>query len=205
MQLGTKTNFYMIKVSTAKIDNDIYTLTHYFNTTECYDTVKQYNDLYWKTAPKTNSIENYQFGEDAKPWSLGPLLLNNGFENGYTILSINDKPWAFAGIRKHTDNIALALTRLFCFFTVKPISYGVILPFHLDIAKEYGYKKARVTFNEYNIHLYNTWIVKEFNRNKKNKRKNIMYESNDRIISTHKYLGEMMLNGTKQTVVEWDL
>ena len=187
------------------IDGIDYTIVHYYDGKECYELVKKYSNKYWEIAGKNQSKENYMFDEDAKPWSLGPMLQHNEFALGYSVLSINDKPWAFAGIRKHTDNIALALTRLFCFFTVKPISYGLILPFHLDIAREHGYKKAWVTFNEYNIHLYNTWVVKEFNNNKKHKRNNLMYEGNDKMVSTHKYLGEMMLNGTKQTVIEWDL
>jgi hypothetical protein len=133
------------------------------------------------------------------------MLLNNGFEHGYSVLSINDKPWAFAGVRKYTDDIALVLARLFCFHTVKPISYGLMLPFHLKIARQQGYKKAWTTFNAYNIHLYNTWIVKEFNNNKKHKRNNVMYEENDKMISTSKCIGEVMVNNTKQTVIEWDL
>jgi hypothetical protein len=190
---------------TKIIGSATYTINHYDDGEECYHIVKEEAEKYWATAGKNNSIENYQFGEDAKPWSLGPMLLNNGFAHGYSILAVNDKAWAFAGVRKHTDDIALVLARLFCFFTVKPMSYGLLLPFHLEIAKEHGYKKAWTTFNSYNVHLYNTWIVKEFNSNKKHKRNNIMYEENDRLISTSKFLGEVTLNNTKQTVIEWSL
>jgi hypothetical protein len=195
----------MTQTRTETIDNKTYSLIHYYDGNECYDTVKECSERFWKSAPKTDSIENYQFGADAKSWSLGPMLLNNGFEHGYSVLSINDKPWAFAGVRKYTDDIALVLARLFCFHTVKPISYGLMLPFHLKIARQQGYKKAWTTFNAYNIHLYNTWIVKEFNNNKKHKRNNVMYEENDKMISTSKCIGEVMVNNTKQTVIEWDL
>jgi hypothetical protein len=194
-----------MKSVTTTIGSATYTISHYYDGQECYHIVKDSAEKYWAGAGKNYSIENYQFGEDAKPWSLGPLLLNNGFEHGYSVLSINDKPWAFAGVRKHTDDVALVMARLFCFFTVKPVSYGLLLPFHLEIAREHGYKKAWTSFNSYNIHLYNTWIVKEFNNKKTHKRNNIMYEQNDRMISTSKSLGEIMLNNTKQTVVEWDL
>lgn len=194
-----------MKSVTKTIGSATYTIDHYDNCQECYHIVKDAAETYWANAGKNYSIENYQFGEDAKPWSLGPMLLNDGFVHGYSVLSINGKPWAFAGVRKHDDDTALVLARLFCFFTVKPISYGVLLPFHLEIAKENGYKKAWTTLNAYNIHLYNTWMVKEFNSNKKHKRNNIMYEENDRMISTSKSLGEIMLNNTKQTVIEWTL
>jgi hypothetical protein len=190
---------------TNLIGSDVYTIKHYNDGEECYQLVKDSTEKYWLNAGKNYSIENYQFGEDAKPWSLGPMLLNKGFAHGYSVLSINDKPWAFAGVRKHTNDIALVLARLLCFYTIKPISYGLLLPFHLEIAKASGYKKAWTTFNDYNIHLYNTWIVKEFNVNKKHKRNNIMYEQNDRMISTSKCLGEITFNNTKQTVIEWDL
>ena len=194
-----------MKSDTITIGSAIYTISHHYDGQECYHIVKESAEKYWATAGKNYSIENYQFNADAKPWSLGPMLLNNGFEHGYSVLSINDKPWAFAGIRKHNDDVALVMARLFCFFTVKPVSYGLMLPFHLKIARQQGYKKAWTTFNEYNIHLYNTWIVKEFNNNKKHKRNNIMYEQNDRMISTSRCLGEIMVNNTKQTVIEWDL
>lgn len=194
-----------MKSVTKTIGSATYTIDHYDNGRECYSIVKEAAEKYWANAGKNYSIENYQFGEDAKSWSLGPMLLNDGFAHGYSVLSINNKPWAFAGVRKHTDDIALVLARLFCFYTIKPVSYGLLLPFHLEIAKEHGYKKAWTTFNAYNIHLYNTWIVKEFNSNKKHKRNNIMYEENDRMISTSKSLGEIMLNNTMQTVVEWNL
>lgn len=194
-----------MKSVTKIIGSSTYTIDHYYNGKECYPIVKRAAVEYWQNSMDKPSSENYLFGRDAESWSLGPMLLHDSFTNGYTVLSIDGVPRAFAGVRKHTDDIAFALTRLFCFFTVKPISYGLILPFHLEIAKEHGYKKAWVTFNEYNIHLYNTWVVKEFNSDKKHKRNNLMYEENDRMVSTHKYLGEMMLNGTKQTVIEWDL
>lgn len=194
-----------MKSVTNTIGSDTYTITHYDDGKECYHIAKDAATKFWSSASKKDSIENYRFDENANPWSLGPMLLNNGFELGYTILSINDEPWALSGIRKHTNDIALVLARLFCFHTVKPISYGLMLPLQLEIAKEYGCKKAWTTFNEYNIHLYNTWVVKEFKKNKQHKRNNIMYEGNDRMVSTHKFLGEIMLNNTKQTVIEWTL
>ena len=32
-----------------------------------------------------------------------------------------------------------------------------------------------------------------------------MYEENDKMISTSKCLGELIVNNSKQTVIEWDL
>jgi hypothetical protein len=187
------------------IDGKTYELTHYFNSADCYDLVKIHSNRYWEKSGKTQSIENYQFSEGANSWSLGPMLLNNGFELGYSVLSIDNVPWAFAGIRKYDDDTAIVLARLFCFFTVKPICYGLILPFHLEVAKENGFKKAWTSLNTYNKHLYTTWSVREFNKNIKHKRTNIMYENNDRMISSSKSLGEIMLYNTNQTVIEWSL
>lgn len=194
-----------MKSITKIIGSNTYTIDHYYDTKECYQIVKDAAKRYWEGAVKNHSIENYQFDEDAKPWSLGPMLLNNGFAFGYTVLSVNGTPWALSGVRKHDSDTALVLARLFCFHTIKPISYGLMLPFQLDVAREHGCKRAWMTFNDYNIHLYNTWVVKEFNRNKKHKRDNIMYEDNDRMVSSYKPLGEIMINNTKQTVIEWNL
>lgn len=190
---------------TETIGPNTYTIVHYADGRDCYDMVKEASERYWTTAGKTSSFENYQFGDDAKSWALGPMLQSNNFELGYSVLSINDKPWAFAGIRKYTDDVAIVLARLFCFFTVKPICYGLLLPFHLQIAKDHGFSKAWTSLNPYNIHLYETWSLKEFNKNIKHKRTNIMYENNDRMISTSKFLGEVTLYHTKQNVIEWEL
>jgi hypothetical protein len=190
---------------TETIGTNTYTIAHYPNGHECYELVKDASEKYWQGAAKTDSIENYRFDADAKPWSLGPMLQNNGFELGYSVLSINDKPWAFAGIRKYSDDIAIVLARLFCFFTVKPVCYGLLLPFHLSVAKEQGYKKAWTSLNHYNTHLYETWSVKEFDKKIKHKRTNIMYENNDKMIANSKFLGEVTLYNTKQNVIEWEL
>lgn len=187
------------------VDGKHYSIVHYDPSIDCYDLVKEYASNYWNSAGKTHSLENYLFDEDAKPWSLGPMLKNGNFELGYSVLSIDGKPWAFAGIRKHTDEIAIVLARMFCFFTVKPVCYGLLLPFHLSIAKDKGFKKAWTSFNSYNKHLYTSWSVNEFNSNRVHKRTNIMYQNNDRMITTSKFLGEIMLYNTSQTVIEWDL
>lgn len=190
---------------TEIIDSKKYSIAHYYNGNECYDLVKESSINYWANVKKINSIENYRFDDEAKPWSLGPMLKNNEFELGYTVLSIDDKPWAFAGIRKYTDDIAVVLARLFCFFTVKPICYGFLLPFHLQIAKENGYTKAWTSLNEYNIHIYKTWTVKEYNKHPIRKRDSVLYQNNDRMISTSTFLGERVLFNTNQNVIEWNL
>lgn len=188
------------------IESKKYTITHYFDSTECYEVVKRASESYWTNAPKTDSIENYMFGEGAKPWALGPMLANNQFEGGYTILEIEDVPWSFGGIRKYNENIALLLARHFSFFTIKPTTHGLMLPFQLQVAKKLGYKKAWITINDYNLHWYNTWHLHEFNKqSRKIKRNNKLYINSDRCVSSCNNLGKMIVNHTLQTVLEWEL
>lgn len=190
---------------TEVIDNTTYTITHYMDTRECYGQVKECAEKYWTNAPKTNSKENYQFGNDATSWSLGPMLENNQFEGGYTILSFNDKPWSFGGIRKYNDTTALILARHFSFFTIKPTTHGLLLPFQLGMSKELGYERAWITINDYNLHWYNTWHINEYNKSRSHKRINKLYTNSDECISKCKNLGKMTINNTEQTVLEWIL
>jgi hypothetical protein len=187
------------------IGSTTYTLTHYFNGNDCYETVKECSERFWKSAPKTESIENYQFNTDAKSWSLGPMLEHGVFDGGYTILDFDGKPWSFGGIRKYTDEIALVLCRHFSFFTIKPTTHGFLLPFHLEIAKELGYKKAWITINDYNLHWYNTWHVREYNKVRSYKRLNKLYTNSDLCVSRCRNLGNMTIHNTEQTVLEWVL
>lgn len=187
------------------IEPTTYTIIHYDNSNECYDLVKECAERYWSAAPKTDSIENYRFDGDAKPWSLGPMLQNNGFEGGYTILNIDGKPWSFGGIRRHDDQTALVLARHFSFFTIKPTTHGLLLPFQLEVAKELGYTKAWITINDYNLHWYNTWHVNEYNKMRTRKRLNKLYSNSDKCVASCTNLGKMTINNTEQTVLEWKL
>lgn len=194
-----------MKSTTDVIDSTTYTIIHYDNCQGCYETVKECSEKYWQSAPKENSIDNYKFGPDAKPWSLGPMLENNSFEGGYSILYIDEKPWSFGGIRKYNDEIALVLARHFSFFTIRPITHGLLLPFQLEIAKELGYKKAWITINDYNLHWYNTWHINAYNKRKSHKRVNKLYVNSDLCVSKCTNLGKMTINNTEQTVLEWIL
>jgi hypothetical protein len=187
------------------IDNITYDLIQYFDTKECYDLVNTNCNLYWGKSPRNDSKDNYQFGDNAPIWSLGPMLLNNSFEGGFSLMSIDKKPWAFAGIRKYTNDIAIVLSRHFCFPTIKPITHGLLLPFQIQIAKNLGYKKVWITLNTYNAHLYDTWHVKEFQRNRQSRRKNKLYVNSDQLVSICKNLGKTMVNNTEQLVLEYPI
>jgi hypothetical protein len=187
-----------------QIDSHNYKLIHYTDSKECYETVKDACEKYWESAPKLSSKENYDFSSTAKPWSLGPMLENNLFEGGYTVLSVDDKPWSFGGIRKYNDEIALVLARHFSLFTIKPITHGLLLPFHLKVAKSLGYKKAWITINDYNLHWYNIWHLTEFNNEKrKGRRNNVLYTNSDECVQSCTNLGKMVINNVEQTVLEW--
>lgn len=190
---------------TEIIDDTHYTCKHYFNTLDCYEIVKLASEEYWKNKSKLDSKENYEFGENATFRSLGTMLKNDKFHHGYTILEINEKPWAFGGIRKYNNEIALICSRHFSFYTLKPITHGFLLPFHLDICKNLGYKKAWITINNYNLYWFNTWHVNAYNKKRFRKKLNKLYTASDFYISTCKNLGKMILNDTEQTILEWTL
>ena len=190
---------------TEVIDSTAYTITHYTDTRECYGQVKECAERYWANAPKKEGIENYLFSVDAKPWSLGPMLANNMFEGGFTVLSIDNEPWSFGGIRKHNDETSIIGSRNFSFYTLKPITHGLLVPFQLEISKQLGYKKAWATINEYNLYWYNTYHVKKYNKSQSRKRLNKLYTNSDECISKCKNLGKMLINNTEQTVLEWVL
>jgi hypothetical protein len=188
------------------IDNKTYTLTHYFDTTKCYDIVKEASEHYWTTTPNRNGYDNYRFDTDAESWALGPLLANNKFAGGFTVLSIDNKPWAFAGIKnipRKNRYTALILARNFCFFTVKPVTHGLILPLQLKIAKDLGYTKAWFTLNKYNYHLYQTWHVNQYK--KKKRETNKIYTDSNRCVETSEYLGLRIVNDVQQHIIEWKL
>jgi len=189
------------------VGSDVYTLTHYFDTSDCYDIVKERCEEFWKNAPKDDSAENYQFGDEAKAWSLGPMLKNNDFAGGYTILSVNDVPWSFGGIKRYTDDIALILGRHFCFFTLRPMTIGLLVPFQLEIAKELGFKKAWITMMGYNDRMYRTWQLtsSEYDTNRHKKRDNILYKNTDSVVERVNNLGKQIVNYTEQSVMEWSL
>jgi hypothetical protein len=197
-------NTSMITV-TEVIDSTTYTIAHYMDTRECYGQVKECAEKYWTSAPKKEGIENYQFGSDAKPWSLGPMLENNLFEGGFSVLSIDDKPWSFGGIRKYSDEVSIIGSRNFSFYTLKPITHGLLVPFQLEMSKKLGYKRAWATINDYNLYWYNTYHVKKYNKSQSRKRLNKLYTNSDECISKCKNLGKMIVFNTEQTVLEWIL
>lgn len=189
------------------IDNIQYRIDHYFDTLQCYDVVKICSENYWKNNGKKDAVENYRFDDQAPEHSLGNMLKYNKFYGGFTILSINNNYYSFGGIRKYNQDTAIILARNFCFFTVKPITNGILLPFHLSVAKNLGFKKAWITINEYNIHWYKTWFINEFNKNKnKNKRLNSkLYTQSVKCITQCQNKGIININYVDQTILEWQL
>lgn len=194
-------------LSTVEIINGkTYELSHYYDTTKCYDIVRQAADTFWVSAASQEGRENYQFGDDAKPWSLGPMLKNNQFELGYSILSIDGVPKAHCGIRHYDNDTAIIAARAFVFFSLKPILAAFILPLHLAIARKHGYKKAWLTTNQHNAHIYDTWFDKEFRNTKRARlRSDPIYTKSDSVISCATNQGDKIVFNTVQRVIEWDL
>lgn len=188
-----------------EINSTSYCLTHYFDMKECYEIVKEASQQYWEKSTKAHGRENYEFGDQAKSQALGPMLLNSEFDGGFTVLNINDKPWAFGGIRKYNEEVALILGRHFSFYTIKPITHGLLLPFHLNIAKELGYKKAWLTINDYNLYWYNTWHINNYHRVDSSKKLNKLHQISNECVAKCKNIGKLVINYTNQTVLEWDL
>ncbi|MCX7596583.1 MAG: hypothetical protein N2235_23105, partial [Fischerella sp.] len=135
------------------INNTRFQIDHYYNTVNCYNLVKQYCEKFCISSKKIHNIENYQF-ENAVEWALGPMLKNNKFEHGYSVLSINNQPWSFGGIKKYDNDTALIMSRHFSFFTIYPVTHGLLIPFQLNLSKQLGYKKAWITLNKCNERLY---------------------------------------------------
>lgn len=188
------------------LNNMNYVIKHFLDTKNCYKFVKHFSKIYWTNNGKKHAADNYRFDDLAPDHSLGNLLLNNGFQGGYTIVLNKNKPLCFGGIRKYDDEIAIIGARGFSFFTVKPVLNGILIPFHIQKSKELGFKKAWVTINDYNLHWYKTWYLNEFNNLKrKTKRKEYIYSRSDICIKTCKNLGKKMINYVEQTVLEWNL
>jgi hypothetical protein len=188
-----------------EINSTSYCLTHYFDTKECYEIVKEASQQYWEKSTKSHGRENYEFGDQAKQQALGPMLLNSDFDGGFTVLSMNEKPWSFGGIRKYNNETALIMGRHFSFYTMKLLTHGLLLPFHLQVAKDLGYKKAWITINNYNMYWYQTWYIKKYKRISSNTELGKLYTNSNECISKCKNIGELEVNYTNQTVLEWDL
>lgn len=192
-------------IQREEIDSHVYTLTHYFDAKDCYPIVEPASMEYWKNNPKLEGRENYMFGPEATFRSLGPMLLNGKFDLGYTVLEVDGKPWSFGGVRKYDKDTTLILGRHFSFFTVKPITLGLLLPMHLRVSKDLGYKKAWVTFNQYNMHLYKAYQIADFEKRSSSKQVNKLYTNSKNSLSTCKDIGKMIIYKTEQTVLEWTL
>lgn len=193
-------------ITNIEIHNNIeYCINHYLDTTKCYDLIKTKSEEYWSHNLKKNLIENYDFSENAKKWALGPMLKNNLFTGGYTILNVNKKATAFGGIRHYDSDICIIASRLFCFFSIKPIVNGCLVPFHLKYATKLGYKKAWITINDSNLYWYNTWYRNEFNKKRITKRTNEIYINSDAVISSSTCKGKKVVNNVEQTILEWNL
>lgn len=127
---------------------------HFTEAKVCFEFLKNESQAFWKNHPKKDAEANYSF-DGSSPWSLNSLLLTGGFDLGFTLLYINDEFYAAGGIRKLDETTTICLSRFFSKFSTKPYGNAFILPVHLNVSRQAGFKKAIVTFNQYNDHLVN--------------------------------------------------
>jgi len=185
------------------VGSNTYSVSHYLDSRECHDLVKESCDRFWVTPHKGYSRENYEFGPNAKPWSLGPMLKENKFEYGYTVLCINDQPWAFGGVKKYDDETAIILARHFSFYSFKSITRAFLMPMHFRVAKEFGLKKAWITLNDYNMRMSIFLDSKSWNR--KLTVKDTLREYSEVSGGDSVNLGKKVINNIEQIVLEWKL
>lgn len=194
-----------MKTRTLVLDNNVYRMVHYTDTRQCHDEVREANELYWSKRKTTPAYENYRFDSDAVPWALGPMLLNNKFDLGFSVLYKNDKLFSVGGIRRHSDEIALILNRHFSFFTLKPLTHATLIPFQLDICKQACMDQAWITVNGYNT-WHKTWYdhkgsTKRTQRNKTSE----LYAQAKKVSDLCTNLGTDTINNTQQEILRWKL
>lgn len=186
----------------TEIEGNVYRITHYDDTQECYNEVKTHCEHYWTLRQKNESYENYRFDDLAPAWSLGPMLYGNKFDLGFSLLYINDNLFSVGGIRRLDDNVALIMGRHYSLFTIKPVTHAVLFPFHHGIARKAGYKQAWVTVNQ-----YNNWQKIWYSERTKSRRltSSELYKRAETITSSARELGNITINNTEQFVLSWNL
>lgn len=194
-----------MKARTLVLDCDIYRLEHYTDTRQCYEQVKQANEAYWESRKATPAHENYRFDKDAVPWALGPMLANNKFDLGFSVLYKNDTLFSVGGIRRYSDEIALIMNRHFSLFTIKPISHATIIPFQLDICKDACIDQAWITVNGYN-NWHRTWYHNQGSQRRTAKNaKSDVYCAAKQVSDSCVSLGTDTINNTQQDILRWKL
>nr|BDT30070.1 hypothetical protein BHI3_35360 [Bacteriovorax sp. HI3] len=177
-------------------DGHEFTLTHYFDTTLCYEQIKTEAEAYWETKGKKDAEANYLFDNETS-WSLGQMLKNQGFELGFTVVEMDGTFLAAAGLRRHDDVETICLSRFFGIPSLYPYGNAFILPLHIKLSKENGYKSTIITFNPYNEHLLNYYT--RILPRKTDKVSLMVYEE----IKNFKSLGLQTINHTEQFVLAY--
>jgi hypothetical protein len=185
--------------------NDLYELKHFTDTTLCYTDVKEASEVYWKGRRKTEAYDNYRFDKDAVPWSLGPMLAENKFDGGFTVMYKNGNVFSVGGIRYYSDEVALIMNRHFSFFTLSPVSHATIIPFQLEVCKELCFDQAWITVNRYNT-WHNTWYKNEASQRRTARNKNSeLYRQAKKCSDQCVNLGYDNINNTQQEILRWKL
>lgn len=192
----------MNTVKSLTLDNMSLELTHYQDSTECYDEVKIACDNYWGTRPKNESWENYRFDSEADDWSLGPMLARNGFDLGFTVLRVNGEVFSVGGMRRFSPKSALIMCRHFSKFTIKPLTHATLIPFQLEIAKSLGYENALITINQYN-NWRKIWYSDQAAHRRNTSTE--LYELAEKTVQSSTFLGVRMVHGVDQEVLGWKL
>ena len=181
-------------VETYHDDGHTFVLTHYFDTRLCYDLIKTEAESYWATKGKTDAILNYKF-DDETPWSLGQMLLNQNFELGFSVVTMDGKFLAASGVRKHGDSETILLSRFFGINSLHPYGNAFMLPLHQKLSREEGFKSCIITFNSYNEHLLNYYT--RILPRKKDKFSQMVYQE----IKEFESLGKKEINKVEQFVL----
>jgi hypothetical protein len=109
--------------------------------------------------PNNFGKQNYAL-EDNQRALLYMLLKGDRFSNGvFTLLYDDDYLVAFAGAYELNKIILMGLVRAYTRkkYRAKVLMGTYILPEQIKYAKELGYEKVWLTFNEYNLYLYNAF------------------------------------------------
>jgi len=194
-----------LKTRALAFGKDLYELKHFTDTTQCYSDVKDACEDYWSRRKKTEAYENYRFDSDAVPWALGPMLAENKFDTGFTVMYKNGKVFSVGGIRRYSDEVALIMNRHFSFFTLAPISHATIIPFQLEVCRELCFDQAWITVNGYNT-WHNTWYKHEGSEQRTRRHRNSeLYQQAKKVSDLCTNLGVDTINNTQQEILRWKL
>jgi hypothetical protein len=143
----------IVKVKTMSSGSE-FEVCHYSNSSDCYDKVKIFCEEIWQSRKKTDAYINYNF-EYPEAHSIGPLMKDDKFQLGFSLLYKNGKLICCAGLRNYDDETTISLARFLSSPSVYPYGNAFILPLHVELSKNSGFKSTIITFNKYNSHLVN--------------------------------------------------